>query len=164
MPSKPQQQSNPQQQTTLQKVKTWLCNAGNSLVASSDKLGSAGFGIEAGGLALAGMGIVGQPEVNPAADVLVGAGVATMRIGAAAGTIASVMQVGGGIAQMIGSNDSSVGAQNAWGGSASLTAGAQAGWASGLSSEMTQALVGMGVDTGVNIIPGMNSGQAQCGN
>lgn len=141
-----------------------MCNAGNSLVANSEKLGSAGLKIEAGGLALTGMGIVGQPEVNPAADAAVGIGVAGMLTGGAAGTLASFMQVGGGIAQMIGSNDTSVGARNAWGGSASLTAGVQAAWASGLSSELTQALVGTGVDTGVNMIPGMNSGQAQCGN
>ena len=74
------------------------------------------------------------------------------------------MQVAGGIAQMIGSNDTSVGARNAWGGSASLAAGAQAAWASELSSKLTQALVGAGLDTGVSMIPGMNSGQAQCDN
>lgn len=65
---------------------------------------------------------------------------------------------------MIGSNDISVGANNAFGGSASLAAGAGTGWATEGSNALTQAIVGAMSDTAVSVMPGMNSGQAQCGN
>jgi len=119
-----------------------LCNAGNSLVSQSQTLGSLGLKIEAGGATLTIAGLISQPEVNPGAAVVTSIGLAGMGTGAAAGTLASVMQVGGGIAQMIGSNDSSVGANNAFGGSASLAARASTGWATGGSSEMAQGFAG----------------------
>jgi RHS repeat-associated protein len=152
-----------QQQSVWQKIKNWLCNAGNSLVSHSQTLGSLGLKIEAGGATVTVAGLISQPEVNPEAVVVTGIGLAGMGTGAAAGTLASVMQVGGGIAQMIGSNDSSVGANNAFGGSASLAAGASTGWATGESGAMKQGFAGTMGDAGVSMMPGMSSGQAQCG-
>lgn len=153
----------PPQQSTWQKIRNWLCSSGNGLASTANKLSAAGLRIEGLGAALTGMGLIGQPEVNPAADALVGSGVATMLTGAGAGTLATVMQIGGGIAQMIGSGDSSVGANNTLAGSVSLLAGGLTGWVTGGSSETTQAYVATMADTGTSMVPGMSSGQAQCG-
>ena len=150
-------------QSTSQKIKNWLCNAGNSAESEANNLSTAGLKIELGGAALTAMGIIGQPEVNPGADALVGGGVAAMLAGGSAGTIATIMQVGGGIAQMIGSGNSSVGANNAFAGAVSLLAGAGTAFASGGGSALASALAGTTSDTAVSAVPGMTPGQAQCG-
>jgi hypothetical protein len=150
-------------QGTLQKLKNWLCNAGNSVENQAGKLAVAGAVIEVGGAAVTVAGLIGQPEINPVATTVTGVGLAAMATGAAAGTLATVMQVGGGIAQMIGSNDSSVGANNAWAGSAALLAGAGTGWVTGGSSPTASGLIGVASDSAVGAFPGMTPGQAQCG-
>lgn len=53
-----------------------MCSAGNSLVDNAGKLGSTGLKLEAAGAVTFGIGLIGQPELNPAADVAVGAGAA----------------------------------------------------------------------------------------
>lgn len=150
-------------QTTWQTVKNWLCNAGNALASEANQLSTAAIRIEAGGATLILAGAIAQPEVNPAADVAVGVGVAATATGAAAGTLATVMQMTGGIAQMIGSNDISGGDGNLFAGSVSLLTGGMTGWATQGTSPAIQALVGASVDTGVSNFPGMDAQQAQCG-
>ena len=150
-------------QSTSQKIKNWLCNAGNAAETGANNLSTAGLKIELGGAALTAMGIIGQPEVNPGADALVGGGVAAMLAGGSAGAIATIMQVGGGIAQMIGSGNSSVGANNAFAGAVSLLAGAGTAFASEGGGALASALAGTTSDTAVSTVPGMTPGQAQCG-
>jgi len=153
----------PKPQGTLQKLKNWLCNAGNTLASNANTLSTAGLRIEVGGAAVTVVGLIGQPEVNPVAAGTVAVGVATTATGAAAGALATLMQMTGGIAQMIGSNDISVGDDNLLAGSVGLLTGGISGGAIGGASQSTQALVGASVDTAVANVPGMDAQQAQCG-
>lgn len=125
--------------------------------------------LEVAGATTTAVGLVAQPEINPAADVTVGVGVGMMGLGGGGSTLATVMQVAGGISQMIGGNDS-VGARNAYMGSLSLVVGAFTGkfgqivTAPPASAGATTAMAyaGVGVDA-ANNVAGTPPGQAGCG-
>ena len=125
--------------------------------------------LEAAGATTAAVGLVGQPEINPVADGAVGVGVGMMGLGGVGGAFATGLQVAGGIAQMIGGNES-VGATNAYMGAVSLIAGAFVGkfgqivTAPPVSAGTTTAMAyaGVGVDA-ANQVAGKSPGQAGCG-
>src|SRR6185437_5052171 len=167
----------PPDATSLQNLQNLLCNAGNVLEAKSAELSPLSLKLElAGGVATVA-GLLAQPEINPAADVTVGIGLATMLTGAAGGLIATTFQIAGGIAQMLGSDNASVGQANAIAGSATMGVGALVG---GIGSSAARAgssaaaraynamvnrnsaLAGGAVDAAVSRIPGLDPLQADC--
>ncbi len=125
--------------------------------------------LEVAGATTTAVGLVAQPEVNPAADATVVVGVGMMGLGGGGSTVATVLQVAGGISQMIGGN-SSVGARNAYMGSLGLIVGAFTGKfgqmvtapPAGAGANTAMAYAGVGVDAAGNIA-GTPPGQAGCG-
>ncbi len=138
-----------------------LCEGGNVLVSKAAQLGPFGTHLEQVGLAATVVSVMAQPEVNPAAGVVVGAGVATTGTGAAVSTLANVFQEFGGIAQMVGSNDSSVGRANAMAGADGLLIGSAISWAGG--SSRATGFTSAATDTATGYVPGMSPMQADCG-